>query len=347
VPVVTKTGVVLDAGEVLLSLRSRDVWDAVQLDREVDEAGRVSLLRRVLCRLTRDGVALTRAAHDLDTQKGTRPSTRRDTPATVIRFLRFRDSLWPASTDATHGTARASARDAAHETDTIPSRDPAVPAFQRDPLLDEADAGVAREQNPRISEVRAVLEMAAAAFAEIVGRPYQHARAQALRADRRAVTELLAVPGVDLEAIESVWRRALVQREWPRIETLADLSQHWTRLAARMPALRTVAQAETEVVPDAAASSCPLWPTLVRNLQQRLRPDLFERWFSSLTATVEGKDLVLHANDDFHRAFLEENYRSFLAELLEVTSREQEGSNPALGLRITSSALSNAGGAEA
>jgi hypothetical protein len=52
--VVSQTGVPIDAGEVLLSLRSRDVWDAVELDRELDESGRVSLLRRVLERLRRD-----------------------------------------------------------------------------------------------------------------------------------------------------------------------------------------------------------------------------------------------------------------------------------------------------
>jgi hypothetical protein len=50
---------------------------------EVDEAGRASLLCRVVVRLDRDEVAAIRAAHDLGTRESTRTGTRRDTPATV------------------------------------------------------------------------------------------------------------------------------------------------------------------------------------------------------------------------------------------------------------------------
>ena len=336
VQVVTQTGVALDAGEVLLSLRSRDLWDAIELDREVDEAGRVSLLRRVLGRLERDGVAAIRAAHDLDTPHGTRTGTRRDTPATVVRFLKFRDSLWPARGDAAHETAHGAARGATHQFDTILSReDPAVPAFQSDPVERRATAAREPGQSPRIGEVRAVLAVAASAFAEVVGRPYQHAHPQAVKADPRAAAGLLARPGVDLEAIETAWREALVRRELPRVETLADLAQHWGRLGPK-PGAHTQASTRPAPSPVDAPSSCPEWTALARNLRQRLRPDLFEQWFAGLTAAVDGEALVLHATDDFHRAFLEDRYAAFITEELDRAVCAAGGSPRRLGLRITS-----------
>jgi hypothetical protein len=102
----TQEGLLLDAGEVLISLRSDDIWGAISLDRRLNENGRVSLLRRVLRRLASDGYIALRPAH----QRGTRPGTRRDTPATVVRFLKFRDNLWPANTDATRGTTQGATR---------------------------------------------------------------------------------------------------------------------------------------------------------------------------------------------------------------------------------------------
>ncbi|MGB8932393.1 MAG: DnaA N-terminal domain-containing protein [Anaeromyxobacteraceae bacterium] len=123
VPGVAPSGLVLDAGELVMSLRFRGLWDAVVLDREVTEAGRVSLLRRVLRRLERDGLVATRAASSADTPNDTPRSTRRDTPATIVRFLKFRDNLWPGNVDAT----RQAAHGAAHRSDTILAVDPTNP----------------------------------------------------------------------------------------------------------------------------------------------------------------------------------------------------------------------------
>ncbi|MGB8932412.1 MAG: DnaA N-terminal domain-containing protein [Anaeromyxobacteraceae bacterium] len=123
----TREGLVLDAGEVLISLRSDDVWGAIALDREVNESGRVSLLRRVLRRLRDDGYISIRPTHRRDTARDTQTGTRRDTPATVVRFLKFRDNLWPANEDATRGTTRESTRKATHRIGTILAVDPADP----------------------------------------------------------------------------------------------------------------------------------------------------------------------------------------------------------------------------
>lgn len=122
VPGVTPSGLALDAGEILISFRSRVLWDAITL-RGVSEDGRVSLLRRVLDRLTRDGFVATRSALDTDTPGDTPRSTRRDTPATIVRFLNFRDNLWPGNVDAT----REAAHGATRRSDTILAVDPTNP----------------------------------------------------------------------------------------------------------------------------------------------------------------------------------------------------------------------------
>lgn len=122
IPGVTPSGLALDAGEILISFRSGVLWDAVA-PRGVSEDGCASLLRRVLDRLTRDGFVATRKAGDADTTKDTPRSTRRDTPATIVRFLKFRDNLWPGNADAT----RPAAHGTAHRSDTILAVDPANP----------------------------------------------------------------------------------------------------------------------------------------------------------------------------------------------------------------------------
>lgn len=157
VPTVAGGDVSVDAGEVLLSLRSRDIWGAVQLDRDVDEAGRVSLLRRVLARLERDAMIAVRPAHRTDTPQSTRSGTRRDTPATIVRFLRYRDNLWPGNADATREAAQDPTRGATQRSDAIPSENPAVPATQIQSadgsgargLAQVMDLGVARARRPR------------------------------------------------------------------------------------------------------------------------------------------------------------------------------------------------------
>lgn len=123
-PGVTPDGTPLDAGEVLISYRSRRIWDRVELDRDVHESGRVSLIRRLLHRLERDGFAEVKPAQRTDTRSGPGTGARSDTPATIVRFLKNRDILWPTSSGATHQTAQAAAQGRAHPGDTIPAVEP-------------------------------------------------------------------------------------------------------------------------------------------------------------------------------------------------------------------------------
>jgi hypothetical protein len=339
VPSMAPDGVSVDAGETLLSLRSRDVWSAVRLDRDVDEAGRVSLLRRVLQRLDRDGFVAIRPAHGANTGARTGRGARRDTPATIVRFLKYRDSLWPANVDATHGTTLASTHGAAQPCDTIPSDNPALPA----PPGESPREAVAEGGGPRIADVRAVLAMAASAFEEVTGARYQHAQAQAIRADRRAAAELLAT--ATPTDVEMVWRWALRQPQWPRIETLADLSQHWARVSARALAVRASGEPARTVEPN--DGTCGLWDALASDLRRRLRPDLFDRWFAPLKAYVEDGELVVVAPDRFHRSFLEDNYQVLLDEQLGAANVAAAPSARAVRARITDRALRGAAAAAA
>jgi hypothetical protein len=100
-PGVAPSGDLLDAGEIIISFRSSALWDAVALYRALAEDGRTSLVRRVLARLTRDGYIDTRKTSAPNTTGDTPTNTHRNTRATIVRFLRFRDNLWPGNADAT------------------------------------------------------------------------------------------------------------------------------------------------------------------------------------------------------------------------------------------------------
>lgn len=130
----TVDGIALDAGEALISLRSRKVWGRVALDaEELTDNGVVALRRRALARLERDGWVALRTAHRSSTGDGTESGTRSGTPATIVRFLKFRDILWPASVETAHPTAHPTAQEPAHQNGTIPPVEapPAVPPEQQ------------------------------------------------------------------------------------------------------------------------------------------------------------------------------------------------------------------------
>ena len=324
-PGTAETGLAIDAGEVLISLRSRDVWDAVRLDRQLGEAGRVSLMRRVLGRLERDGIIATRPAHRIDTPSGARSGTSSETPPTIVRFLKYRDNLWPGNQDATQESTRVSAQGAAHPSDPIPANKPTTPAIQEEGAARLASGSAATIPSPaEVEKVRSLVARAADAYLEVKGLPYQHARKAAVMADRRAAVELLSVPGIQPATVERVWRWVLPQTEWPRIETLPDLAAHWGVVAPRalLASREAAAAAQHSLTP--APITCSVWTEMAGRLQRDLRPDLYERWFAPLGAEVVGGELVLSAPDRFHRGFVHDNYLGLLGELLERSRSEQE-----------------------
>jgi hypothetical protein len=148
VPGCSPSGIPLDAGETLIALRSPELRLAAHVDRELGENGWVSLLRRVLARLEKDGYVAIRATHRIDMPSGTRPDTRNDTPATIVRFLKFRENLWPRSTDATQEATRQATRGPTHKIDAIPAVDPA------DPFPASANAGSSSAWSDLSAELR-------------------------------------------------------------------------------------------------------------------------------------------------------------------------------------------------
>jgi hypothetical protein len=80
------------------------------------------------------------------------------------------------------------------------------------------------------------------------------------------------------------------------------------------------------------------WGDVLRAARQRLRPDLFERWFKPLLAAADGSVLVVQAPNQFHRDFVVDQYAAFVAELLAEL-------NHPLQLRFTTAARRAAGGA--
>jgi hypothetical protein len=334
-PGTTENGLAIDAGEVLISLRSRDVWDAVRLDRQLGEAGRVSLLRRVLDRLERDGIITTRPAHQIDTKSETRSNTGSDRPPTVVRFLKYRDILWPRNQDSAQEPTRPSTQEATHGFDTIPTSKATTPAVEEEGARRTATGSSEARPSPvGNDEVRSLEARAAAAYLEVKGLPYQHARKAAVRADRRAAEELLSMPGSQADLIEQVWRWVLPQTTWPRIETLPHLAAHWGVVAPRAQLAARAAVSTPQSSARHVPITCPVWAEMARRLQRDLRPDLFERWFAPLQVEVFDRELVLSAPDRFHRDFVHDNYLGLLGELQEKTRSETEAFRGIDRLRI-------------
>lgn len=340
-------GLHIDAGEVLFSLRSPDVWGPVQLDRDRDltEDGRVSLLRRLLSRLERDGIILVRTARGSDTQSDTRIDARRDTPATIIRFLKFRDSLWPGNVDATRATTHGPTRTAAQVRDTIPSKKPADPTTEREGAARPADLPRERSmsQVPHVSDVRDLLARTAAAHEEVTGIRYQHAHERALEADRRAAASLLKAAGNDVDTVVVVWRWALGQSAWPRIETLADLAAHWVRIAPRALTALHATPAPPRCPEAFGAAACPEWAAIADHLRRRIRPDTFARFFAPLQGTVIGDELLLRAPDRFQRDFIEDNYAAVLDEAVGSVTTSGAPSSPRLRIRVVTAPVPPSG----
>jgi hypothetical protein len=59
---------------------------------------------------------------------------------------------------------------------------------------------------------------------------------------------------------------------------------------------------------------CAEWAKARELVKQRVRVDLWERFFQPLTGRLDGNDLVLTAPDAWHAQFTADTYRDFLAE---------------------------------
>lgn len=142
-------GVQLDAGEALISERSEKLWGGLVLDREVSPAGRRALIRRVLERLERDGIAVTRAAHGGGPGNGPRNGPRNGPSPTVVRFVKFRAILWPSSAETAQETAQGPAQETARPSGPIPPGNPPVL-----PVPPESGPAGPRARDPRVEDLR-------------------------------------------------------------------------------------------------------------------------------------------------------------------------------------------------
>src|SRR5512141_2196293 len=72
--------------------------------------------------------------------------------------------------------------------------------------------------------------------------------------------------------------------------------------------------------PASASAPSPLeeaWSRIDSFLRSRLRPDLYDRWFSPLRPISLGDGrLQIGAPDKFHRDFVEDNYRTWFEEFV-------------------------------
>lgn len=146
----TRNGIELDAGEVLIDERSEELWGGLVLDRDttakpLKEAGRRALVRRVLDRLEADEVIARRSAQARGPRNGPHSGPRSGPSPTVVRFLKFRAILWPASSAMAQDSAQETAQETAQDFGPIP---PVAPPDQPGPPSAGRPA-VAREGSRR------------------------------------------------------------------------------------------------------------------------------------------------------------------------------------------------------
>lgn len=72
----------------------------------------------------------------------------------------------------------------------------------------------------------------------------------------------------------------------------------------------------TPLPPSSESVLDPVVDELVRDLQDRLRPDLWKRWFAPLRWRLADEAVVVVAPDGFHRDFFRDNYLGFVGEEL-------------------------------
>ncbi len=304
-------GVRLDAGETLIAYRSPALWNHLSLGperRNLSETGRVALMARAVRRLREAGLIETRSARPTATKSATGRATQPTTAPTIVRFMKFRDILWPGNVDATRGAQRDAQRDAPQGSDTIPSEDPSDPSASRE-RADAPGGGARTPPAPALAEVTAFQERLAAAFLEVKGATYEHADPGVEAADRLAAEHLLQTSTTPDRVLE-VWRSAIRRRVYPRIHTIADLARHWAALAppAEAPTCGNGAQRKPGVTPKPSGPEAGF----LEMLGSRVRTDIYARWIVPLHASSSGDELELTAPDQFHQAFLDDNYRPLL-----------------------------------
>jgi hypothetical protein len=191
-------GVELDAGEALMDERSEKLWGGLTLERDVSAAGRRALIRRVLDRLERDGIVARRSAHARGPRNGPGSGPRNGPSPTVVRFLKFRGILWPASAGTAQETAQGPAQETALQSGPVLPEDPPAPPDQQQP---RARAAVAVDDAPPPPRLEVVDE------SEPAQAPFRWAKAASFRqalTDSMARTVLYPVGGREPETWSSL-----------------------------------------------------------------------------------------------------------------------------------------------
>jgi hypothetical protein len=141
----------LDAGEALMDERSEKLWGGLHFDRgDLSDDARRALVRRTLERLEHDGWiergTPRRAAQGNGPEFGPRNGPRRGPTPTVVRFLKFREILWPASIETAQASTQHPAQETAQANGPILPGEPPRPPVQPEKRSPSPPAPAARRE---------------------------------------------------------------------------------------------------------------------------------------------------------------------------------------------------------
>lgn len=313
----TVDGIRLDPGECLISYRSERVWGGIAFEREVSASGLRSFVRRTIAWLVDGGFVSTRPAHRSGPPTDPRSAGGHGPPPTVIRFLKFREILWPGAAAATYPGTGEPAHVPAHATGSIAPgalpvhREAAGPGTESSPtptpsVVAPASGTVPARGDPGPADHPLVRRFLAALA--------PHFGAGRLRTTEDPAqwgameTELQRV-GVDAAVLACVERAA---RRRPGQNAIGSL---WWFLP-RLRELPNAAAAGSTNVEPTAETSCSEWAEALALLRDRVNADVLTRWIDPLDAVRTGDTLLLLAPDRYHRDFVADNYSALLQEAL-------------------------------
>jgi hypothetical protein len=312
-------GIRLDAGECLISQRSEKLWGDIRFDRAVDGAGLRSFIRRTIDWLVEHGYASVRPAHRSGPGTGPLATVDRGPSPTIVRFLKYREILWPEAAPSTHPETGEPAHPSTQAIGPIEPRE--LPAHLEAAASGSEVGSTGRDAQAAPSATAAVTpEVDPIAYPLV--RAFQAGLAPHLGARRVRTT----TDPVQWAAMDAELRRvgvqasvaACVERAARRRAGMNAIGSLWWFLPSlrELPDETETPRAQADVIAEAIAAakeSCPEWGATLQLLAERINYDVVARWIVPLEARLlAGNVLELTAPTPFAATFIEDQFRSVI-----------------------------------
>jgi hypothetical protein len=321
-------GIRIDIGECLVSQRSAKLWGDLEFGHKLRPDARRSVVRRALEHLEKAGIIQVRPAQPPGPSSCPSAKRERGPTPSIARVLKYRGIIWLEAAEMALG------RDPAPAQSSAPVAGPILPiGLPTQPEASACAGPASAEARQAAPEVPAPARVSAAELAASFPgvRPFQKELAAHFGSRRLKVSldaekwaeldEELRRVGHDNAVVACVVRGSRRSADLNAIGSLWWFLPHLRELPDAAQALASEEAAAATGAPTAAEGSmagpgCAIWKLMLGEIKRGIRPDIVARWLAPLNGSVQEDKLLLVAPDQFHRNFVEDNYRNLLEELL-------------------------------